>query len=292
MKVVLLLAQRNLRLYTRDRAGVLFSLLGPLILLGLYALFLGRLQADALAQTLPTADSDDVLVFVFAWVFAGVTMITTLTTGLAAMSSFVEDRASGRFADFLVSPPTRLQLVLGYLISSFAVAFVLSVLVALVGQFALLAVGGPLLGATQLASLLGVIALSAASFSALSGFAAAFLGTTAAFAAFSTVTGTVLGFLAGAYIPPGVLPIAVVNVINTLPFAQSAMLLRQPFVDQALDQMTGGNAAVIDELNSYYGMTLSLGGADIGNPIAIAELSLLLILFALLGAWRIGRAIR
>lgn len=292
MKLVLLLAGRNLRLYVRDRAGVMFSLLGPVILLGLYALFLGRLQTDAIVASFPGVEEHDVLVFVMAWVFAGVTMITTLTTGLAALGTFVEDRASGRFADFLVSPISRLQLTLGYLLAALVVAVVLSTVVAVIGQIVILVIGGPFIGWVQTAILLGCIVLSCAAFAALSGFAAAFLGSTSAFAAFSTVMGTVLGFLAGAYIPAGVLPVGVLNVMNVLPFAQSAMLLRQPFTDVAMDRMTDGNTDLAAGLDAYFGMTLSVGGADISNGIAIGALAALFVVFAGLAAWRINRAIR
>ena len=292
MNTVLLLAGRNLRLFFRDRAGVFFSMLGPVLLLGLYALFLGRLQADQLAATFPQADDGDITVFVAAWVFAGVTMIATLTTGLSAISVFVEDRASGRFGDFLVSPLSRAQLVLGYLVSCFVIAFALSILIVVIGVVAIMVFGGPFIGGAQLAPLVGDVALSAAAFAALSAFAAAYLRTTGAFAAFSTVVGTVLGFLAGAYIAPGVLPTAVVNVIGALPFAQSAMLLRQPFVDLPLDRLTDGDATATDAINSFYGMTLTVGDFEITNAVALGELALVLVLFTVLAAWRMGRAIR
>ncbi|MGN6272832.1 MAG: ABC transporter permease [Protaetiibacter sp.] len=292
MNVVLLLVVRGLRLYVRDRAGVMFSLLGPVILLGLYALFLGRLQTDAIAASYPLADERDVLVFVMAWVFAGVTMITTLTTGLAALGTFVEDRASGRFVDFLVSPPRRSQLVLGYLGSSLVIAFALSLIVAVVGQLVILALGGPFIGWVEALTLIGYIALSCAAFSAFSALATTFLRTTSAFAALSTVLGTVLGFLAGAYIPAGVLPTAVLNVMNVLPFAASAMLIRQPFTAAAADRMTGGDATAIHELETFYGMRLTVGEVELSNAVAIAELAVLLVVLATLGAWRAGRAIR
>lgn len=292
MKLVLLLAGRNLRLYVRDRAGVMFSLLGPVILLGLYALFLGRLQTDGIVASFPGVDEQDALVFVMAWVFAGVTMITTLTTGLAALGTFVEDRSTGRFADFLVSPISRLQLTLGYLLAALVVAVVLSTVVAVIGQIVILLIGGPFIGWAQSAMVLGCIVLSCAAFAALSGFAAAFLGTASAFAAFSTVMGTVLGFLAGAYIPAGVLPVAVINVMNVLPFAQSAMLLRQPFTDVAMDRMTDGNTELAHGLDAYFGMTLTVGDVDISNGIAIGSLVGVFVVFAALAAWRINRAIR
>lgn len=54
----------------------------------------------------------------------------------------------------------------------------------------------------------------------------------------------------------------------------------------------GGEQAAIEQLNGYNGMTLMVVDIEIGNPIAIGSLAVLLVVFALLGAWRIGRVIR
>lgn len=131
---VWILARRNLRIFFRDRASVFLSLLSPLILIGLYALFLGSLQVENLTVRFPHSTDGVVEAFVDGWVFAGITMITTLTTGLAALSVFVEDASSGRFKDFLVSPIRRSSLILGYMISSFIVALVMTLVVVAVSQ--------------------------------------------------------------------------------------------------------------------------------------------------------------
>ena len=46
-----------------------------------------------------------------------------------------------------------------------------------------------------------------------------FVNSTSSFTTVSTITGTLLGFLAGAYLPLGLLSKSVVNVINALPFS-------------------------------------------------------------------------
>ena len=121
MSIILDITGRNLRLYFRDRLGVFFSLLAAIILFLLYTLFLGNLQTQGLESAFPDAPDGAVKSFVDSWMFAGIVGITAVTTGLGAFSTFVEDGASGRFRDFLVSPISRGQLVLGYLLSSFVI---------------------------------------------------------------------------------------------------------------------------------------------------------------------------
>jgi multidrug/hemolysin transport system permease protein len=294
VSAALVLTRRNLRLFYRDRAAVFFSLLSALILVGLYVLFLGNLQVENLARTLPDASDGDIQWFVNTWVFAGITMITTLTTALASLSVFVDDRASGRFRDFLVSPVRRSQLILGYLISSFVVSFATTLVVVVIGQVFMLTQGQGVLTPDAALAAVAFIALSSAAFAALSSFIVTFLRSSGAFAALSTVVGTVIGFLAGAYIPAGTLPAGVVNVMNALPFAQSAMLLRGPYTAQSLEAITSGphSEEAAKAVRSFYGITASVGPIEVTVALAVATLVGVLVVFAVLGSWRLTRRIR
>lgn len=291
MNVVITLARRNLRLYFRDRAGVFFSLMSALVLVGLYALFLGGLQAENLQQFIPHASPADVRWFVNTWVFAGITMITTLTAALGAMAVFVDDRATGRFLDFISSPIRRWQIVLGYLIAGFVVSLVMALVTVVIGEFYVMSQGDTMMAPIRLLQLLGFVALSAAAFSALTAFAITFFTSNAGFAGLSTVVGTLIGFFAGAYIPPGTLPQGVVNVMNSLPFAQAAMLIRLPYTAGAVQAVTGGHPAAIHGLQTFYGITAYVGTNEITAGIAMAALMGMVVVFATLGTWRLSRSI-
>jgi len=288
----LTITRRNLRLFFRDRAAVFFSLLSALILIGLYGLFLGNQQVDALQQQFPKASAGDVRAFVVAWVFAGVAMITTLTTSLSSLSQLVDDASSGRFRDFLVSPVRRIELILGYLLSSFVVSVLVTVVTVVVGELYLGITAGVIMTFAQMATCLSYICLSSGAFVALSAFVVGFVASRQAFTALATIVGTLVGFLAGAYIPPGVLPAGVVNVLQALPFAQSAMLIRQPLTHDPLAAMTGGVARADSVISAFYGMTAKIGDVTVTNGWAIGELAAIIVVFLALGAWRMGRRIR
>lgn len=292
MRTVSILMGRNLRLFFRDRAGVFFSLLSALILIALYALFLGNLQVDNLTERFPNAETGDIHWFVNAWVFAGITMITTLTTALAALAVFVDDRASGRFGDFLVSPIRRVELILGYLLSSFLISLAMTLVILVVGQVYLLSQGDSIMTASEAGETLGYVALSSLAFAALSSFVVTFLRSSGAFAALSTVVGTVIGFLAGAYIPVGTLPDAIVNGINALPFAQSAMLIRRPMTAGALHALTDGQAQAVEAVESFYGISATVGEVSVTPSLAIVVLVAVLVVFCGLGARRLSGSIR
>lgn len=287
MGVVVDIMARNLRLFFRDRLNVFFSLLAAMIVFLLYTLFLGNLQTTSISAAFPQASEGDVRAFVDSWMFAGIVALTAMTTSLGALAVFVEDAASGRFRDFLVSPLRRGQLVLGYLLSTVVIALIMTTLVLVVSLGYLFFVDGVVIGIPEIGRTLGWIALACVAFAAMWALIASFIRTTGAFAALSTIVGTVIGFLAGAFIAVGLFPEGVRNAVNALPFAQSAMLLRREFTAETLSALVGGRQEAIDVLREYYGVTAFIGDWEVAVPFVLAALVVLAIAFTALAAWRI-----
>ena len=82
------LARRNIKVFLKDKANVFFSLLAPLIVLALYALFLGRVQTDgilaALAEAGVTGGESAVRAFCDSWMLAGSVSCACITVPLCA----------------------------------------------------------------------------------------------------------------------------------------------------------------------------------------------------------------
>lgn len=287
MGVVLAIMGRNLRLFFRDRLNVFFSLLGALIVFLLYALFLSNLQTSSIVNAFPGADEGDVRGFVDSWMFGGIVAMTSITTSLGALGVFVEDAATGRFRDFLVSPIRRGQLVLGYLLATVVVALVMTTIVLAVSLAYLFFVDGVAIDPLAILRTLGWIVLSCLAFAALWAFIVSFVRTTGAFSALATIVGTVIGFLAGAFIAVGLFPEIVRNIVNALPFAQSAMLMRRELTADTLSALVGGQQQAIDALSSYYGITAFVGDWEVTVPVVVAILAACVVVFTALAAWRI-----
>ncbi len=292
MRAIAAIVQRNLRLFFRDKMNVFFSLLGAIILFVLYTLFLARLQIDGLSETFPDATEQEIRAFVDTWMFAGIVMLSTITTGLGALATLVDDGESGRFRDFLVSPVRRGQLVLGYLIAAVTVAIVMSMTVLAISILYLGLVDDTWLSPATIIRIAGVTVLCCAGFTALSALIVSFIRTNAAFSGFATVIGTVLGFVAGAYIPVGSLPGAVASTINALPFAQGAMLLRREFTGDTLAAMVGDNAEAAETIREFYGIDAFIGDLLVPGSVAFGVLVLMAVGFTLLSAGRIRARIR
>jgi multidrug/hemolysin transport system permease protein len=224
--------------------------------------------------------------------FAGIVLISTITTGLGALVPLVEDGESGRFRDFLVSPVRRGQLVLGYLLAAVLVAILMSMIVLVLSVVYLGLVDDTWLSGETIARIVGLTILCCVAFTAMSAFVVSFVRSSAAFSGLSTVIGTVLGFIAGAYIPVGSLPDAVASTVNALPFAQGAMLLRREFTDSTLDPMAGGNEDAAEGIREFYGIDAYIGEFLVPTQLAIGVLVAMTVIFTLLSAGRIRSRIR
>lgn len=289
--MIVTLTARHLRIFFRERTNVFFALLGPLILFALYKLFLGNMQIDGLANEWPTASRGDIARFIDAWVIAGTVMITTLTTSLAALGVFVDDRTSGRFADFVVSPLRQRDMIVGYLLAAFVIAALLSILVLAAGCGYLAIVGAPLPEAGELLRVVGFVLVMCLAFASVASFAVTFVASTGAFSSLSTLVGTFAGFLAMAYIPPVGLPDSVVRVLNYLPFAQSAMLARGPLTAPALDALVAQAPDARPAIIEAYGLDPLLGMTPVAPLVLVGILLAIAVIFGAFGTWRIGRLV-
>lgn len=292
MSVVAAIVGRNLRLFFRDRMNVFFSLLGAVILFALYTLFLGNLQTADLASALPSATAGEVQSFVDSWMFAGIVLITTVTAGLGGLAVLVDDDQSGRFRDFLVAPIRPGQLVLGYLLAAALIAVVLSVIVLGVSVLYLGVVRGTWLSLPAILRSLAIVLLSCVAFTAFSALIVSFVRTNGAFSGLATIVGTVLGFVAAAYIPIGVFPEAVASVVAALPFAQAGMLLRREFSDATLAVITADSPGSDAALRSLYGLDVQIEQWPVPGWFVIAVLAAITIVCAVLSAVRIRHRIR
>lgn len=294
MNNALVLVRRNLHVFWRDRGQVFFSLLAPLILLMLYVLFLGRMQVENMRQGMEGANAAEIEGFVYAWVLSGMVMITTLTSSLSALSAFVDDRVSGRFKEFRVSPVRNTELFVGYMVAGLLTSLTLSMVVLVVGSFAFGALYGTWADAAGYAQAVGYTALLCLTFAGLAGLAVTFVRSSGAYSGLATMVGTLAGFLAFAYIPIGAVSTGVANVLNALPFAQGAMLLRDPLAGPALERMlepmpAAAQPEVMDEIRKLFGFDAWIGDFQLAPLLVVGILAVLAVAFAVLASWRIRR---
>ena len=269
--------KRNILLYFRDKMAVFFSLLSVMILIALYVLFLGDLTSNGL----PDFPSKNALLT--SWFIAGILAVTSMTTTLASFGILVEDRANNRFKDFYASPISRPKLVGGYISSALFIGFVMSTFTLIISNIFLFLTGKTLITFDITLMLLGVILLAVLSSGAMVLFVVSFFHTSNAFAAASTIVGTLLGFLAGIYIPIGTLPDYLQTIIKFFPVSHSAALFRQILMESALiDAFSNAPVAIKEAFIFDMGVQYKFNGETMSKLFSIFYLIGTTILFFIL----------
>ncbi len=286
MNVILQLSKRHLLMFFRNKADVFFSFLSVLIVLGLYVFFLQDMTV-ANVKSIIGQDVAGVDALIHAWLFAGLSAISTMTLSIGLLSRMVSDKEKKVFNDFLVAPIKRHELFLSYILSTFIVVVCISLFTLALGQIVIVISDGSWFSFIQWIRIVGVLLLVSISSIMMMLFIISFINTESVLSFLSTIVGTLIGFVIGAYIPIGVMPSAVAIFSNLLPIAHGAALLRQVLMQPSID-VVFANAPVValEQYNKFQGVELYLNDTKITGNIMIIYLIMSTIIFMALNVWR------
>ncbi|MCL2255073.1 MAG: ABC transporter permease [Lachnospiraceae bacterium] len=248
------LASRNFKMYFRDRAGVFFSFLAVIIIVGLYVLILGDQIKSGVA------DIEGASLMMDIWVMAGIIGVASFTTALGACGIIVEDRVKKNFKDFMSAPLYRWQIVGGYVISACLVALMMCAFIFVIVTVVLSLNGMPMLSFLSILKISGVIILAALSSGAVTLFITSFLRTNGAYGAVSTVLGTLIGFFTGMYFPIGMLSDNIQVLVKLFPTTHACVLLRKIMMeDQMAATFLNAPAEIVSDFEKQMGVVIMFG---------------------------------
>lgn len=156
---MILFAKRNLKLFFRDKSSVFFSLLAVLIVIGLYAFFLGNQLVNSF-DNVSGIKIEGTKFLMDSWLIAGILAVTSISTTLGAFGVIVDDKAKKIEKDFRCSPVSRSSIAGGYIISAFVIGVIMSVIAFAVGELYIVASGGEILPFVSILKVLGMILLT------------------------------------------------------------------------------------------------------------------------------------
>lgn len=259
------LVERSLKIFLKDKASVFFSLLAPLIVLGLYLLFLGDIQTDGIKAAFEGAPIDDKLLksFVDSWMLAGVVSVACVTVSFSVQGITVQDREKGVLNDMLASPISRGIIDLSYLISNFVVTLCICLIVLAVA-FVYVAITGWALSFVDVVLLIALTIMSVLSASIISTLVGLAFRTSSQHSAFVGIISAVIGFVMGAFMPLSAFPKGVQYVTLFVPATYSAALYRNLFMRGALEKIDAALPGAEDGLKGSFSMELDFFGKTIG----------------------------
>ena len=290
MYMLLQQTRRNLKIFLKDKANIFFSLLSPLIVLALYVLFLGRVQADGILASLEetglltAAAEEGVQAFCDAWMLAGCLSCACITVPLCACGLSVQDQKRGIAADLLASPVPAWLPAAAYFLSVLAAGLCISLAVLAVSFVWLAASGSWFLSIADVFGCLGALLLSVLSSSTLLTLLVRFVRSEGAFMGLNVIVGTVVGFLIGAYMPVSYFPKGVQYFTLFIPGSYSAGLFRNLIMGGSLDRLSETVAPQFAEsLAEEFSLTFDFFGAEISAGGMAAVLAGTVVLFAAIG---------
>lgn len=286
MKEIFSLTKRNLLLFFRNKSEVFFSFLSVIIILGLYVLFLSDLQVQSIEAQVGKIEGIKALVN--SWVMSGLIAVSTVTLALGALGRIVADRQNNAINDFLVAPVKRNHVFMSYILSTLIITMIISLILIAIAEIYIVNSGGEFLSLILLLKVIGITLLCVLSSSLLMLFIVSFIKSEQTYSLASTIVGTMIGFVTGAYIPIGIMPKTLQIVSNVLPVSQGASLLRKVFLEGPLNEVFK-DTNVLNEYSKSQGVDLYLGNYELAFDFMILFIIGSIIIFSILNIIRFSK---
>ncbi len=278
---------RNIKLYLRNKTNVFFSFLSMIIIIALYALFLADAQIESLSSQF--SGSRNIAEWLInSWIMGGIITVNAVNITLVLLVTMVEDESNNRIKDFLVAPLKKYQIIGGYLGSAIIVGTIMSILSAFIAGLYIVINGGEILSLINIIKVIIGIIFTVVSVSSMALFFLLFVKSEKTAATILSVVGTLIGFIAGVYVPIGLMPDFIQNIMKLLPITYSATMLKQIFVE-APSKLMFENPEELLEFNKMFGNVIYIGDKEVTYPMYLIILTATTILFFILALIKIKK---
>lgn len=282
MKTIGSLVKRNVLLYIRDRSAVFFSLLSMIIVIGLMVVFLGNMNSDNIIDVLneyggirdTVADRANAVYVVEMWTLAGILVVNAVTVTLMMLGFMVKDEEERKLASFYVAPVSKFKVALGYIIAAMLVGIMMCVLTLGIGGIYIGLTSGEFLSVLEICKVIGLIILNVFVAACMMFLIALFVHSMSAWNGMNTIIGTLIGFVGAIYLPMGMLPEGLQNVLKCLPVLHGTAMMREIFTARAVEKTFEGlPAEVVTGFNKAMGITIEMGNHQVGALWQVAFLA-------------------
>ena len=233
------LLKRNIKLFFKDKGMFFTSLITPMILLVLYATFLGNVYRDSFTMNLPeNLKLSEGLIdgLVGGQLISSILAVSCVTVAFCSNFLMVQDKASGTIKDLKISPVKSSTLSMSYYIATI-ISTLLICFVAAGICFVYIAFVGFYMSVADILFLLLDIVLLVLFGTALSSIINFFLSSQGQISAVGTIVSAGYGFICGAYMPLSSFDEGLRNVLSFLPGTYGTSLVRNHCMRGALSEI-------------------------------------------------------
>ena len=277
------LIRRTLKLHLRSRSGLVYSFLSVFLLLFVSFVFMKDNLCLRIHQQMTSVPMKDIEWMVECWLMAGILSITPVSTGCGILYYLVSDREKGIIMDFKSMPLRKYDYPLAIVVSATLTGIIMTMVVMLLyGAFIVIETGHMFSAAQIVLTILAVALISLCS-ACVHCFFMRGVRTVSAFSGYSTVIGTVIGFVNAIYMPLGTLTAPVRWLIELVPFAGGAALLRSILMRGPLSViLNGASAEQVAQFRMYFGIDYLFGNMVLpewGAPVYMAVVATIAFFF-------------
>lgn len=270
MRSILSLTKRNFLVFLRDKTGVFFSLLSPLIVLVLFILFLGDTYKSNIVSMFDEyaiiAFGDDLInTLIYSWLIAGVIGVGCITVSFSAISTMISDRENGINKDYIASPIGKVKVYISYILGVFVITTVIMLIVTIVGIIFLLATKCFDVSFINIISIIATLIVGSLNASLFVVLLTLFIKSQGAHGAFTGIICAISGFLIGAYMPLASFPKPIQSICAILPGTHTAVLFKNEFLANSLNKVGEISIEAKEELVDVFSTKLELFGNSLNS---------------------------
>ncbi len=297
MREMKILLKRNIKLFFKDKAMFLTSLITPVILLVLYSTFLGNVYRDSFLSAFPEGVSiADKLAdgFVGGQLISSILAVSCVTISFCSNMLMVQDKANGSIKDLTISPVKSPVLSMSYyfatLISTLIICYTATALCLVYAAI----IGSYMTFGDILLILLDVFLLVMFG-TALSSIINFFLSTQGQISAVGTIVSSGYGFICGAYMPISQFSDGLQKFISLLPGTYGTSLIRNHAMRGVIAEIESQGFPVEEIKDSidcnlyFFGSKVSLG-AD--YAVLCGTIAVLIAVYILMNVIKLKKAVR
>ena len=228
MTLVRILTKRNIKLFFKDKGMFFTAMITPLILLVLYATFLGNVYRDAFTASFPEgySISEELMNgLVGGQLISSLLAVSCVTVAFCSNMLMVQDKVSGARSDLTIAPVKSSALALSYYFASTTSTAIISAVTIAAGCI-YLAVIGWYLSLIDILLIIADVALLVLFGTALSSIINYSLHTQGQISAVGSIVSSCYGFICGAYMPISSFGEGLQNLLAFLPGTYATSLLR------------------------------------------------------------------
>lgn len=278
------LVKRNTKLYFKDKGLFITSLITPVILLVLFATFLGNVYESSFREAITAAGitvSEQLIKgCAGSQLVASLLAVSCVTVAFCSNLLMVQDKANGSRCDLMMAPLRRSTLSMSYYLACLISTLTIC-LTATAVCLGYLACVGWYMTVMDVALLVLDVVLLVLFGSALSSCVNFFLSTSGQGSAVGTIISSGYGFICGAYMPLSQFPGTLQKVISFLPGTYGTSLLRNHTMAGVFREMDaiGLPTEVVEAIKDSVDANLYF----FGNKVSIPNMYLILITSILIG---------